>query len=60
MTRPLNVAIVGVTGAVGQALLAGLEERDFPVETLYPLASSRSVGKIVTFRQEELDVKGEG
>ena len=57
MTRPLNIAIVGVTGAVGQALLAGLEERDFPVDNLYPLASARSVGKIVKFRKEELDVQ---
>lgn len=57
MTRLFNVAIVGVTGAVGQALLAGLEERNFPVGELYPLASERSVGKTVFFKKETLDVQ---
>ena len=57
MTRTLNVAIVGVTGAVGEALLAILQERKFPVDTLYPLASSRSVGKTVRFNNKELDVE---
>lgn len=56
MTKKLNVAILGVTGAVGEALLAILEERSFPVNTLYPLASERSVGKTVKFRNKELDV----
>ncbi len=56
MNRRLNVAIVGATGAVGETFLTVLEERDFPVDTLYPLASSRSVGKTVTFRGQELDV----
>ncbi len=56
MTRRLNVAIVGVTGAVGEALLSGLQERDFPVDNLYPLASARSVGKVVEFNNEPLDV----
>lgn len=56
MTRRLKIAIVGVTGAVGEALLSGLEERDFPVERLYPLASSRSVGKTVEFNHEKIDV----
>ena len=57
MARRLNVAIVGVTGAVGEALLAGLQERDFPVDTLYPLASARSVGKTVRFNNKNLDVE---
>lgn len=56
MSRRLNVAIVGATGAVGETFLTVLEERNFPIEYLYPLASSRSVGKTVTFRGEELDV----
>ncbi len=56
MSRRLNVAIVGATGAVGETFLTVLEKRDFPVDTLYPLASSRSVGKTVTFRDQELDV----
>ncbi len=46
----VNVAVVGATGAVGEAMLEILEERDFPVDTLYPLASSRSAGSTVNFR----------
>ena len=57
MTKKLNVAIVGVTGAVGEALLAGLQERKFPVDHLYPLASERSVGKTVKFCRKELDIE---
>ncbi|HHF7346263.1 TPA: aspartate-semialdehyde dehydrogenase [Legionella feeleii] len=57
MNRRLNVAIVGATGAVGEALLTVLQERDFPVDNLYPLASARSVGKTVTFNNSQLDVE---
>ena len=57
MSKKLNVAIVGVTGAVGEALLSILQERKFPVNNLYPLASARSVGKTVRFKNEELDVE---
>lgn len=56
MSRELNVAIVGATGAVGETFLTVLEERHFPVKTLYPLASSRSVGKTVLFKNKQLDV----
>lgn len=56
MSRKLNVAIVGATGAVGETFLTVLQERKFPVKTLYPLASSRSVGKTVQFNGQELDV----
>ena len=45
MTKKCKVAIVGVTGAVGHAMLAGLQDRKFPIETLYPLASEQSAGK---------------
>lgn len=44
-----NVAIVGATGTVGETLLEVLAERNFPVNTIFPLASSRSVGKTVMF-----------
>ncbi len=57
MARPLKIAIVGVTGAVGEALLAGLQERKFPVDTLYPLASARSAGKTVRFKNKTLDIE---
>ncbi len=56
MAKKLNVAILGVTGAVGEALLEVLEERNFPIDKLYPLASSRSVGKTVQFKKQPLDV----
>ncbi|MGM0577569.1 MAG: aspartate-semialdehyde dehydrogenase [Myxococcota bacterium] len=56
----LNVAIVGVTGAVGQELLECLDRRDFPVKTLKPLASPRSAGKTITFRGEEVTVEVAG
>ena len=46
----VNVAVVGVTGAVGEVMLEILESRNFPVDTLFPLASSRSAGKSVQFK----------
>ena len=48
--KPVNVAVVGATGAVGEVMIEILESRGFPVNTLYPLASSRSAGKSVQFR----------
>ncbi len=48
--KPVNVAVVGVTGAVGEVMLEILESRNFPVDMLFPLASARSAGKSVTFR----------
>lgn len=50
------VAIVGATGAVGQELINGLEERNFPLKELRLLASSRSKGKLIPFRGEDLVV----
>ena len=50
MTDGVNVAIVGATGAVGEALVEILDERKFPIGQLYLLASERSEGKIVRFR----------
>jgi aspartate-semialdehyde dehydrogenase len=50
MTRQFNVAVVGATGLVGETMIRVLEERDFPVAELYPLASQRSIGKSVQFR----------
>ncbi|NPA12031.1 MAG: aspartate-semialdehyde dehydrogenase [Epsilonproteobacteria bacterium] len=52
-----NVAIAGATGAVGEELLRILEEYDFPIKKLVPLASKRSVGKEVEFKGEKLKVK---
>ncbi len=55
--RKLKVAIAGATGAVGREMIKVLEERDFPVSELVPLASERSEGQKVEFRGEELTVR---
>jgi aspartate-semialdehyde dehydrogenase len=55
--RKYNVAVVGVTGAVGQAMLRVLEARRFPVEQLLPLASKRSAGKRVRFNGKQITVR---
>jgi len=55
--RPLSVAILGSTGAVGKELLALLEERSFPIEKLILLASHRSSGEIQSFCGTQLKVE---
>ncbi|TZF88258.1 aspartate-semialdehyde dehydrogenase [Cognatilysobacter lacus] len=57
MKNPVNVAIVGATGAVGETMLKVLEERDFPVGELHLLASERSAGAKVVFKGRHLAVK---
>lgn len=52
-----NVAILGASGAVGQEMIKILEERDFPVEKLLPLASARSAGKTIKFNGEDIEIK---
>jgi aspartate-semialdehyde dehydrogenase len=54
--QPLTVAVVGATGLVGRTMTAILEERDFPVSELRPLAS-RGDGRTVTFRGREWPVE---
>ena len=54
----MKVAVVGVTGLVGQVMLKVLEERKFPVSELIPVASERSVGKIVSFKNIDYKVIG--
>jgi aspartate-semialdehyde dehydrogenase len=56
MSEPVDVAIVGATGAVGEAMLAILAERSFSLRNLYPLASHRSVGRRVSYQDSELTV----
>ncbi|OUD16154.1 aspartate-semialdehyde dehydrogenase [Thioflexithrix psekupsensis] len=57
MSRVFDVAVVGVTGAVGQVMVSILEERQFPVGRLYALASERSAGKRVQFRGQSIVVE---
>ena len=54
--RTFRVAVVGATGLVGETMIRVLEERDFPVSELYPLASNRSIGKTVEFKGKHYPV----
>jgi len=56
MSRTYDVAVVGATGAVGEAMLATLAQRRFPVGEVYALASERSVGKRVACGERSLPV----
>ena len=55
--KTYTVAILGVTGAVGQEMLQVLQERQFPVGKLVALASGRSVGNTVTFRDQQIPIQ---
>jgi aspartate-semialdehyde dehydrogenase len=57
MASGQRIAVVGVTGAVGQTTLKILEQRKFPVRDLKAYASERSVGKTVTFAGESIPVQ---
>ena len=48
--RKYSIAVVGATGAVGEEIFRVLEEMDFPVGSVLPLASARSVGKEIEFK----------
>jgi aspartate-semialdehyde dehydrogenase len=52
-----HIAVVGATGAAGTELLRVIERRNFPVASLRPIGSARSVGKSVTFRDEPITVE---
>ncbi|EHL79622.1 MULTISPECIES: aspartate-semialdehyde dehydrogenase [Bacillus] len=52
-----HVAVVGATGAVGQRMIETLEKRKFPIRRLTLLSSSRSAGKTLTFKNEEITVQ---
>lgn len=52
----MKIAVVGATGMVGQVMLKVLEERNFPVTELLPVASEKSVGKTVEFKGKEVTI----
>ena len=54
----MKVAVVGATGLVGRKMLQVLEERNFPVTELIPVASERSVGKEISFKGKNYKVMG--
>jgi aspartate-semialdehyde dehydrogenase len=53
----MRAVVVGATGAVGREILSILEERDFPIDELVPVASSRSAGRRLAFRGAEIEVR---
>ena len=57
MTRKPDLAVVGATGLVGSTFLKVLEERNFPYENLYLMASSRSAGKTINFKGKDYIVE---
>jgi aspartate-semialdehyde dehydrogenase len=57
MSKSYDVCVLGATGAVGEVMLTILEERNFPVRNIYPLASSRSAGSTVRFKGKSLIVE---
>ena len=54
--KQYTVAVLGATGAVGQEMIKILQERNFPVGRLVPLASARSAGKTLKFRGEDVAI----
>ncbi|SEB02466.1 aspartate-semialdehyde dehydrogenase [Thalassobacillus cyri] len=56
-TKQYNVAVVGATGAVGQKMIETLADRDFPIKSLKLLSSSRSAGKKIKYKGEEITVE---
>jgi aspartate-semialdehyde dehydrogenase len=57
MSDQFDIAVVGATGVVGEAMLEILSQRKFPIGKIYALASERSVGKTVDFGNRELEVE---
>ncbi|OKY27140.1 aspartate-semialdehyde dehydrogenase [Thalassotalea sp. PP2-459] len=56
MAQKFDVCVLGATGLVGKTIIELLEQRDFPVNKLYPLASARSAGGFVEFNGESVEV----
>ncbi|WP_456364285.1 aspartate-semialdehyde dehydrogenase [Priestia aryabhattai] len=57
MTKKYNVAVVGATGAVGQKMIETLQRRNFPINKLTLLASAKSAGKMLNFKDELIAVE---
>ena len=56
--KNVNVAVVGATGAVGRTIIDILQERNFPVKNIVPLASARSNGHEIDYNGRKLKVFG--
>ena len=53
----MNIAIVGATGNVGRKILEVLNNKNFPIEELFLVASSKSIGKKIKFKNKEFIVE---
>ncbi len=56
MSQAFDVAVLGATGLVGKTMIEILEDRNFPIGTLYPLASERSAGGIISYKGKDIEV----
>ena len=56
MAQKFDVCILGATGLVGKTIMEILEQRNFPINKLYPLASARSAGEFIEFNGESIEV----
>lgn len=56
MAQKFDVCVLGATGLVGKTIMEILEQRDFPINKLYPLASARSAGEVIEFKGESIEV----
>ena len=54
----MKIAVVGATGMVGREMLKQLEERNFPISNLLPIASEKSAGKLINFKNNSIPVIG--
>ena len=56
MAQKFDICVLGATGLVGKTIIEILEQRDFPINKLYPLASARSAGEFIDFNGESIEV----
>ncbi|MEW6981737.1 aspartate-semialdehyde dehydrogenase [Colwelliaceae bacterium 6471] len=56
MAQKFDVCVLGATGLVGKTMIEILQQRDFPINKLYPLASARSAGEFIEFNGENVEV----
>lgn len=57
MSQTFDIAVIGATGLVGEALLMALDERDFPVGNLFALSADDAAGQVAAFRERNLRVR---
>ena len=56
MNGRYDVAVVGASGMIGEAMMSILEERKFPIRNIYPLGSERSAGTTLQFNGESVEI----